>query len=120
MKEKVVTEKELNKHLFLYKSPLYKNTKFKIISSSKESNDLVTGLNIKNRRERIKYVFDKCCEYLDNDFPNDACEFIDGKCIVQRQNKSKQKCGCCRYCEYVTLNGCPSKILHANYLTAAK
>lgn len=109
MKEKVVTEKQLNKHLFLYKSPLYKNTKFKIISSSKESNDLVTGLNIKNRRERIKYVFDKCCEYLDNDFPNDACGFIDGKCIVQRQNKSKQKCGCCRYCEYVTLNGCPSK-----------
>ena len=89
MKEKVVTEKQLNKHLFLYKSPLYKNTKFKIISGSKESNDLVTGLNIKNRRERIKYVFDKCCEYLDNDFPNDACGFIDGKCIVQRQNKSK-------------------------------
>ena len=46
MKEKVVTEKQLNKHLFLYKSPLYKNTKFKIISGSKESNDLVTGLNI--------------------------------------------------------------------------
>lgn len=47
MKEKVVTEKQLNKHLFLYKSPLYKNIKFKIISGSKESNDLVTGLNIK-------------------------------------------------------------------------
>ena len=56
MKEKVVTEKELNKHLFLYKSPLYKNTKFKIISGSKESNDLVTGLNIKNRRARIQKI----------------------------------------------------------------
>lgn len=31
MKEKVVTEKQLNKHLFLYKSPLYKIQNLKLL-----------------------------------------------------------------------------------------
>lgn len=109
MKEKLVTGKKLNKYLFLYKSFLYKNIKFKIIDGDEEVKNIINGLNIKNRKGRIKYVFDKCCEELDKDFPINACEFIDGRCIVQRQNDSNKRCGCCRYCEYVTLNGCPSK-----------
>lgn len=109
MKEKVVTKNQLNKHLFLYKSIFYKDIKFKTNDNDEETKNLINGLNIKNRKQRIKYVFNKCCEMLDNDFPSNACEFINGQCIVQRQNKSTQKCGCCRYCEYVTKKGCPSK-----------
>lgn len=109
MKKKVVIRKQLNKYLFWYRSVFCKNIKFQTSDSDEDTLNLVKGLNIKNRRKRIKFVFDKCCEVLDKEFPKDACAFINGQCIVQRKNNSKKKCGCCRYCEYVTLNGCPSK-----------
>ena len=37
------------------------------------------------------------------------CQFIDGKCIVQRTNNKGKVNGCCRFCPLVTDKGCPSE-----------
>ena len=56
MKKKVVTRKQLNKYLFWYKSFFCKNVEFHTSDSDEDTINLVNGLNIKNRKERIKFV----------------------------------------------------------------
>lgn len=110
-KELTLSKKELIKKIKLYKRLIYRNTIFKTNSKDIDIQRIIKGLNIKNRKERITYVFDESCKMLDNQTKNiNICGFDKNKqCIVQRNNKSNHICGCCRLCEYVTLNGCPSK-----------
>ena len=110
-KELNLSKKELIKRIKLYKRLIYRNTIFKTNSKDIDIQRIIKGLNIKNRKERITYVFDESCKMLDNQTKNtNICGFDKNKqCIVQRNNKSNHICGCCRLCEYVTLNGCPSK-----------
>ena len=110
-KELNLSKEELIKKIKLYKRLIYRNTIFKTNSKDIDIQRIIKGLNIKNRKERITYVFDESCKMLDNQTKNtNICGFDKNKqCIVQRNNKSNHICGCCRLCEYVTLNGCPSK-----------
>ena len=102
--------KKFYKRLFWYKSFLFKKVYFETNSNDKDINLIVKGLNIKNRKERIAYVHDTCCDIIDNDTKGkNICGFKDCKCYTQR---GKDTCnGCCRVCIYVTNNGCPSKNL---------
>ena len=46
---------------------------------------LVEALNIKNRKERLEFVYDKTCELLDSRFQEEnICQFKSNKCILDR------------------------------------
>ena len=97
------------KLLFLYRSFLFKFTKFK--TNNKELKREVTALNIKNRKQRISYVYDEAIKEINNYYKDDLCQFENGQCIVQRQTGKGNVNGCCRWCPLVTDKGCPSSNL---------
>ena len=82
---------------------------------------LVEALNIKNKRQRYEFIYDKACDLLDNDFyGKNVCEFKNGKCIKNR------KCheigdGCCcsvdhkTICQYLTDKGCSVRCLACKF-----
>lgn len=94
------------KLLFLYRSILFRNIKFE--TGDKNLKKIVNALNIKNKKNRIMYVYDEAIKYINSYYREDLCKFIDGKCIVQRNNGSEHVDGCCYRCPIVTDNGCPS------------
>jgi hypothetical protein len=102
--------KRFIKRLWLYRSVLYKKTRFIIKDKTKNSSlaYVEDSLNIKKRRERIVFVFDKACQIID-DNSHDICEFQNGKCLCHRVYNYSYINGCCRKCKYVTDHGCSSK-----------
>lgn len=100
--------------LNLYKSLLYLNTEFQLNEQTNNSKvlQIIKGLNIKNRRKRITYVYDTACNIIDNNIKGlNICGFKKNKCYIQ-QIKNNGKCnGCCRLCKYQNSNGCPTKNL---------
>lgn len=109
------TQKEaknlLNK-LSMYKSIFYKKTFFKTTLADKELNYIIEGLNIKNRKKRIEYVYDKACEIIDNNNCNiDRCDFKNNQCILHRKLNNNKINGCCRMCTFQSNKGCTTKNL---------
>lgn len=106
-------EKKLYKKIFLYRSYLYKNAEFLYSDElSDEAKDLCTALNIKEKRKRIEYVYDSCIKVVDEYYKDkNYCDFVDGQCLCQRDDKSNRKNGCCQICVYQTENGCPTQNL---------
>ena len=51
---------------------------------------------MKKDKTKIKYelIYDKVCEYLDNEFSKNICDFDNDKCGEKRNTKSVV--GCCR------------------------
>ena len=94
------------KLLFLYRSIFFRKVKFE--TSNKDLRIIVNALNIKNKKNRIMYVYDEAIKYINNYYREDLCKFIDGKCIAQRNNCSEHVDGCCYRCPIVTDKGCPS------------
>lgn len=92
------------KLLFLYRSPLFKFTKFK--TDNKDLIDITEALNIKKRKQRITYIYDKAIEYINNYYTKDLCQFKDNMCIAARVNHTGLKNGCCRLCMYQNNKGC--------------
>lgn len=92
--------------LFLYRSILFRKVKFK--TDNNELRNIVNALNIKNKKNRIMYVYDEAIKYINNYYKDDLCKFIDGKCIAQRLSNSNHIDGCCYRCPIVTDKGCPS------------
>lgn len=93
-----------NNLIFLYRTFLFKNKTFET-----KSNDLlpiVNALNIKNKKERISYIYDETVKYLSDYYNKDLCQFKNNQCIAQRLNKVKDINGCCRHCLLVGANGC--------------
>ncbi len=97
------------KLLFLYRSFFFKNTKFK--TNNKYLKNITNALNIKNKKERITYVYDEAIKEINNYYREDLCQFIDRKCIVQRTTNSNNIDGCCYKCSICTDKGCPSNNL---------
>lgn len=96
----------------IYKSILFYFTKFELIGDDNEVKEIVDGLNIKNRKARIKYVYDKSCETIDNLHKNvDICGFKNGRCYSQTCYNSIYINGCCRMCRYQNNKGCPTSNL---------
>ncbi|MCI8460905.1 MAG: hypothetical protein HFE81_05860 [Bacilli bacterium] len=99
--------------LKLYKSIFYHNTKFIIENHSTNNLEpIVTALNIKNRKQRIAYIYNQACNMINENIkePN-ICGFKNGKCHVQRKQKSGKCNGCCRNCLYQSTAGCTTKNL---------
>lgn len=94
------------KLLFLYRTFLFRFFTFE--TDKKDMKAIVNALNIKNRKEKITYIFDEAINVLNKYYSDDLCQFINGKCIVQREKKIDRVNGCCRLCPIVTNKGCPS------------
>lgn len=92
------------KLLWLYRSFLFRKTKF--YTNNNELNEIVNGLNIKNRVKRIEYIYDRAVEYINEYYSDDLCQFVDNKCIVQRMTGSSNVNGCCRKCRLLSSKGC--------------
>lgn len=120
MRSKIITINNYNdsnillKKINLYKSILYYDTLFVVKNSINDEmiNYMINALNIKNRKKRIQYIYDKSCELIDNKTKNiNICGFKSGKCYVQRKLKNGKYNGCCRKCLYQTKKGCSTKNL---------
>lgn len=114
MKLNLKNENQINKfykHLWFYKSFIFKHTKFYCDDDiSIELSNIISALNIKNRRSRIDYIYDECCRILDDSVKiKNVCGFKDNKCSLHCKKNLNYTCGCCRKCIYKTNNGCPSK-----------
>ena len=108
----VVKEKSFYFLLPLYKSFLFYFVKFKPSSNLTPQTKLVIkGLNIKNSRKRITYVYDKCCDIIENqEKGQNVCGFVNKQCFKQRVENKGEMYGCCSpLC--VTENGCTTKNL---------
>ena len=76
------------KLLFLYRLSIFKLFTFK--TNNEELKTIVKALNIKKRKNRIKYVYEEAIKVINNYYYMDLCKFKDNKCIVQRKNKSNK------------------------------
>lgn len=55
-----------------------------------------TAAICKNRKERIEYIYDTVCTYLDEEFEkNNYCDFKNDVCKAKRNCKEKVTMGCC-------------------------
>ena len=95
-----------------------KNFIFKYSDDFKYKEDfdsIEKALNIKNKKERLSYIYDVVCDYLDNMFIKDnRCEFKNNKCYSNRCKKFEKINGCCSNnqnvnCEYFDKDHCTIK-----------
>ncbi len=58
--------------------------------------------NINDKKKLYEYIYDVCCDYLDNEFTkNHYCDFSNNTCIANRENKTCNKDnGCCYTIKY--------------------
>ena len=132
MEKKIILKKEDG----IYNIPRFirfeirKNTKFyyeyngKLYDKEKKDNlevwqisILVCALNIKKRKERLKYVYDRACDILDSGFyGKNLCEFKNNQCMHDRLH-AKSLDGCCRNnnnsrkCRYIKNHRCETRCL---------
>lgn len=102
------------KRIVLYKSILYINTEFQVkeCQVNDKIQQIIKGLNIKNRGKRITYVYDTACNIIDSNTKGlNICGFKNNKCYIQQKQNNGKCNGCCRLCKYQNSNGCPTKNL---------
>lgn len=117
---------------FQYHNQLYTKP-CKELEEYQEYLELIECFNIKDRKQRMEYIYDYLCNYFDKDMrEHNYCEFHeDGTCIANRLGYSiHEKDGCCYHqkkglCGYLTKTGCsnpnPScKIYMCRYLNEKK
>lgn len=105
-----------HKYKVLYNNKLYD----KEIKDNKEIRQislLVEACNIKNRKERLTFIYDKACDILDDDFYGcNLCEFKNNQCFVNRMHGNSLD-GCCRSrdnksaCKYLVKHKCTNRNL---------
>lgn len=103
--------KKFLKRLSFYNSFLFKKTEFEIIDHTNcLSSEITEILNIKNRKDKLEYIIDTGCNYIDTFFKDkNICGFKNNKCFLQRKNNSEYCNGCCRKCKFQSCNGCTTK-----------
>ena len=114
---KINTESEYREFLEKlkrYRGLLYRNTRFEISSAlhNERIRDMETALNIKNRRQRIEYLYDRACDIVDeyNNKNGIICHYsAEGICEDPKHQKNKN--GCCFICYLQSPEGCPTKNL---------
>lgn len=78
----------------------------------KKFGDIEEAKKIKNRYNRLKYIYDNSCEKIDNLHKGEnICDFKCNQCRIQQLNKSEEINGCCRTCRLQSKNGCTSSNL---------
>ena len=76
--------------LIIYKSFIYNKVKFIIKNNINDYNiDLIcNALNIKNRKRRITYIYDKSCELIDRKVNNkNICGFKNNNSLFTKKVK---------------------------------
>lgn len=102
------------KKLKYYRIFLFNNTKFIIRGNYKKDEiiSIILALNIKNKKERILFIYDTVCDLLNNQNKNlNICGFKNNKCLVQQKLKNNKCNGCCRLCRFQSENGCTTQNL---------
>ena len=95
------------KLLFIYKSFIFRFVEFYTDSCDIQDKIIINALNIKNRKKRIDYIYNKACLFVDEFYNNEnICGFINNKCYVQRRKNMDTINGCCRCCKYIGEDGC--------------
>lgn len=104
MKKKIIlkSKKDLSsfyKRLWLYRSFLYRYVTFETEDDKYNISSFINALNIKNRRKRIKYIYDAACLEIDDYYKDkNMCGFKNNQCYVQRKLNNNKFNGCCRMC----------------------
>lgn len=107
--------------LFFYKRIWFKKTNFILDSNFEELKPIVEALNIKNRKQRITYIYDTACQQIDDHYQNkNICGFKNNKCYVQQKLKNGTINGCCRCCMYQSPKGCTTKNLTCKIFTCSE
>lgn len=123
-KIKIENEKDLHrfyKKLSIYRSLFYKNITFILEKDTYNVKDIITALNIKNRKKRLTYIFDTACCQID-DYYNvkNLCGFKNSQCCLHRKANKKYVNGCCRWCLYQSSKGCTTKNLSCKLFTCSE
>lgn len=101
-----------------YKDEIVTNDKniLKYDDKLKRLIEIVNAVNIRNKMERYSYIYDKVCDYLDEEWTkNNYCDFKDNICICSRTIGDKcHKDGCCSSdikgaCKYLVNKKCSIK-----------
>ena len=79
-------------------------------STKERKTDIIKCLKavlIKEKREKIEYIYDQVCEELDEEFAkNNYCDFKDDICIGKRNCSERVTMGCCHKFKHpITMNG---------------
>ena len=79
-------------------------------STKERKTDIIKCLKavlIKEKREKIEYIYDQVCEELDEEFAkNNYCDFKDDVCIGKRNCSERVTMGCCHKLKHpITMNG---------------
>lgn len=120
VKNKTALDKFYQK-LFFYKRIWFKKTNFILDSNFEELKPIVEALNIKNRKQRITYIYDTACQQIDDHYQNkNICGFKNNKCYVQQKLKNGTINGCCRCCMYQSPKGCTTKNLTCKIFTCSE
>lgn len=108
-------------YLFEYNEKLYNKEIETTDKELKQISLLIEALNIKDKKKRLEFVYDKACDLLDNDFYGcNLCEFKNGKCMHDRKINSLGGGCCCnhdksRACKHLTNIGCSTKCLACKF-----
>ena len=102
-------EVKSTKLLFLYRSFLFMGVSF--YTNDTDLDTIVRALNIKNKKQRVEYIYDEGVKYINKYYSDDLCQFKNSQCVAQRKDGSGHINGCCRKCPIVTDKGCPSSNL---------
>ena len=98
--------KHFEKMLPFYRSFLCHGIYFTYSHSVLPISHFIEALNIKNKKQRIIYLYDTLCQQIDTFYADKSlCDFQHDRCISQRK-KMKYKNGCCRLCKYASPKGC--------------
>lgn len=120
VKDKTALDKFYQK-LFFYKKIWFKKTNFILDSNFEELKPIVEALNIKNRKQRITYIYDTACQQIDDHYQNkNICGFKNNKCYVQQKLNNGNINGCCRMCMYQSSKGCTTKNLTCKIFTCSE
>lgn len=115
---KIKTEKDLKKFYSWFRiyKIIYQKKNLKLEVSPSINKDITEQLksleiafNIKDKNERLNYLYDEICHYEDQFFiQKNICEFDEkGHCFVQREYHHPSKInGCCGLCTYLGKKGC--------------
>ena len=98
--------KHFERMIPFYRSFLCHNVHFSCSNSYLPIYHFIEALNIKNKKQRIIYLYDTLCQQIDMFYVDkNPCDFKHDRCISQRK-KIKHKNGCCRLCKYAGPKGC--------------
>lgn len=111
-----------NKFKFKYNGKLYDKEIKTNDKDVRQTSLLVNALNIKDKKQRLSYIYDKSCDFLDEDFIfKNVCDFKCGKCAQDRLFNNLGGGCCCdskgheTMCPYLTKKGCSIKCLACKF-----